>query len=403
MANYRAIANGNWDNLAIWQDDSLGAFNASSVLPSAADVVYMNNFTVQANIDIEVDRILSDAITGTTIGGLLAVTANRTIIAHTEIRTATGTTDLIDISGTRLTITITSLNIYARSLNCIELAATNSTLNINGNITGSPNSNTGYGLLVSGTGNTINVVGNQFTGGNTNGFPIRINATGNTLNITGNQNSNHTQNCVVFNTESNANIIGNQTSTSTGVALIFTSGTHTVTILGNQQGSNNNITGRAVAGIATTTMTIIGNCYAGTAASGISTVGLVNYKGGIYNNGEKSAILAEFLILANTVDTFFVIKENVTSTMATYSHTDSIPQEADVRQGVNYTAGNTGTLIVPSPSNVRKGVPTDNTVGTADLTAQDFLDLLSTSPDPIAERLRNVSTVQSTGDQIASL
>jgi hypothetical protein len=46
MANYRAIANGNWSNLAIWQDDSLGYFANSTVLPTSADNVYANNFTV---------------------------------------------------------------------------------------------------------------------------------------------------------------------------------------------------------------------------------------------------------------------------------------------------------------------------------------------------------------------
>jgi hypothetical protein len=46
MANYRAIANGNWSNLAIWQDDSLGYFANSTVLPTTADDVYANNFTV---------------------------------------------------------------------------------------------------------------------------------------------------------------------------------------------------------------------------------------------------------------------------------------------------------------------------------------------------------------------
>jgi hypothetical protein len=46
MANYRAIANGNWSNLAIWQDDSLGYFAPSSVLPTTDDNVYANNFTV---------------------------------------------------------------------------------------------------------------------------------------------------------------------------------------------------------------------------------------------------------------------------------------------------------------------------------------------------------------------
>ena len=87
-----------------------------------------------------------------------------------------------------------------------------------------------------------------------------------------------------------------------------------------------------------------------------------------------------------------------------YSYCGTAPIPADVRQGVVYALSTqTGTLAVPSPSDVRKNTPTDNTVGTADLSAQDFLDLLSTSPDPIAERLRNVATVQTTGDQITSL
>jgi hypothetical protein len=46
MANYRAVANGNWSNLATWQDDSLGYFANSTVLPTSADDVYSNNFTV---------------------------------------------------------------------------------------------------------------------------------------------------------------------------------------------------------------------------------------------------------------------------------------------------------------------------------------------------------------------
>jgi hypothetical protein len=46
MANYRAIASGNWSSLSTWQDDSLGYFAASTVLPTTNDTVYSNNFTV---------------------------------------------------------------------------------------------------------------------------------------------------------------------------------------------------------------------------------------------------------------------------------------------------------------------------------------------------------------------
>jgi hypothetical protein len=379
MAIYRAISNGNWSSLAIWQDNSGGSFVASTVLPSAVDTVYMNNFVVQANIDINIDRLLSTTITGVNAGGTLNVTTNRNIIANTEIRMSTGATDLIDISGTGLIVIITSLNIYAGSINCIELATTNSTLNINGNITGSNTSNTGYGLHVTGTGNTINIVGNQITAGNNNGYPIRINASGNTLNITGNQNSNSSQVCIQFATSSNLNVTGNQTATSSGPAIAFVGGTHTVNIIGNQQGSNSNIGGRAINCGTGTNAYIKGNCYAGTQATGIASAGLLTYEGGIYNNSDKTGILAEFLNIANLVSTFWQIKDNVSATMVTLANTASIPTVGDVRQGVNYTAGNTGTLIVPSPSNVRKGVATDDTVGTADLTAEDMWDYLASN------------------------
>jgi hypothetical protein len=115
--------------------------------------------------------------------------------------------------------------------------------------------------------------------------------------------------------------------------------------------------------------------------------------------------------------------------------TVNFPATSDVRNGIAYASGTlTGTLIVPSPSNVRQGVPTDNTVGTAALTPADFwnylvqgvndntfgkliidnldnpvssvpastITALGTSTDPIALRLQNVATVQTTGDQIAA-
>ena len=54
------------------------------------------------------------------------------------------------------------------------------------------------------------------------------------------------------------------------------------------------------------------------------------------------------------------------------------------------------------PSDVRKGVNTDATVGTADLTAQDIFTEIASSSDPIAVRLRNIATVQTTGAKLAS-
>ena len=62
----------------------------------------------------------------------------------------------------------------------------------------------------------------------------------------------------------------------------------------------------------------------------------------------------------------------------------------------------TGTLVVPSAANVRKGVPVDLGVGTAELTAEDFLNAITGSTNPIAVRLKNVATVDTVGSLFTS-
>lgn len=73
MANYRAIANGNWSNLAIWQDDSLGYFANSTVLPTSADDVYANNFTVTIDGTRNAFTIRNTAFTPPTNLGAMSI------------------------------------------------------------------------------------------------------------------------------------------------------------------------------------------------------------------------------------------------------------------------------------------------------------------------------------------
>jgi hypothetical protein len=73
MANYRAIANGNWSNLAIWQDDSLGYFANSTVLPTSADNVYANNFTVTIDGTRNAFTIRNTAFTPPTNLGAMSI------------------------------------------------------------------------------------------------------------------------------------------------------------------------------------------------------------------------------------------------------------------------------------------------------------------------------------------
>jgi hypothetical protein len=87
------------------------------------------------------------------------------------------------------------------------------------------------------------------------------------------------------------------------------------------------------------------------------------------------------------------------------------PGPEDVRDGVVYALESlVGTLKVPLPTQVSIGVPTDDTVGTAILNADDVKDAIWNVPTSelnveysIGKRLKNVATVESTGEQITAL
>jgi hypothetical protein len=80
------------------------------------------------------------------------------------------------------------------------------------------------------------------------------------------------------------------------------------------------------------------------------------------------------------------------------------PIPANVRQGKSYALNSqVGTMIVPNPANVVKNVPVDNTVGTGVLDPSALwnvpLSAINTS-NSIGQRVKNASTVESTGAQI---
>ena len=303
------------------------------------------------------------------------------------------------------------------------------------------------GLLISNTG-TVSITGDVIAptlAGINNANAITINASS-TLNILGNVYCSAT----TSGSSLSAAIISTVSVISVNITGTVRGGSQSAVVLSGADAVLN-ITGDVLAPIGTanngsvtssginSTTTITGNIYAGLYGTSVNIAGtnsLLNIEGGVYAHNSNlapavihgSTTIGKGTILKGSLFygalgaipirtnmlrvvpddndvTVYTINGGGTQTRATLTNINyNVPLASDVRQGVVY--GNsifTGTLIVPSPSNVRKGVPTDATIGTADLTAQDFLDLLSTSPDPIAERLRNVSTVQTTGDQITSL
>jgi hypothetical protein len=437
MANYKAVANGNWSALATWQDDSGGSYVASTVLPGASDVVYFNNFTVQINVDVTVSQIRNNSATGVTAGGSGVISASRTVNA-----------DLFHGTGALLTVS----------------ASSPSVVNITGNMPGTSAIATSRGLNI--TGNcTVNYVGNVVSTTSTavsNTRAIIVGA-GATLNLTGDCSaggvngsltSTGNNDGIFLENNTTLNVVGNvfggfANAGNTGIKL---SGTNqTISITGNVNGlSGTSITAPnpAVLLNGTAVFSITGNLTAGQNAPalyGPTATTEVQVFGNVQNatNGYMATI-APYVYLDAAVTEWEFRKSNLTTnTLYTPGVATGHPATNNVRTGIVYGPTNnlTGTCAVPPAAAVSLGVPVDNTVGTASLDANALAIALNaslsvslptpiatalntslsaslpaaiapllwdeavtniTTPNSIGERLKNCSTVATTGAQIAS-
>jgi hypothetical protein len=142
--------------------------------------------------------------------------------------------------------------------------------------------------------------------------------------------------------------------------------------------------------------------------SGWGSSTFVKVSGNVVNTSNMMAIVAPRVTIdTNTSSWLFQISTGGDRTLYAAGVALGNPVTTDVRLGTVYGASSelTGTLIVPSPSNVLQGVGTDATVGTLLMTPADFWNYLIASgftADSIGDRLQNVSTVATTGGQIAS-
>jgi len=377
MANVYATKTGNWSDTTVWN---------TGTLPTSADDVRPNGFTVTINQDITVTTLLTNASSPAVAGGTFTVTGNGRIInANLQV----GTSVVLGCA--------TNINWFLNGNIGAYAAANISTINMTG-------------------GGSFTMVGNVLGNGvaSSNGSSIRSIGTMN-INITGNVTGGGSGVCNGVAIDStaggNINIVGNITggsgSTATGV-LLGNSGqilTVTGTITG---GANVNLN----YGVQNNAGTLQGTCIAqgastingaqGVYAAGTNTTTTISEA--IYNDNAPTSGKVRFKNINPKVT---VVKANGTSQILVEAGASGdFPIASDVRSGITYASSSlTGTLAVPSPSNVRKGVATDATVGTADLTAADMWNALTstmTTSGSIGERLKTASTVQSNGDQLAS-
>ena len=322
-------------------------FNTTNIIPSVANMITITNTTgsVSINCTNNLTSPVNPAITHSGTGDAILTIPTLLVTGNSSVLTKSGT-------GT-LTFTGNILNNITLNANVVNLSL--GTLNVIGNVQGSASS-----VLSSGG----------------------ISMNGGTLNITG-------------------NVTGGNNIGSAGV--VTSSGN--LTVNGNVSGSTNCAINASTPG----TITINGTVSAGSSNSGFlsSNTSATNILSGpLVNNlaGYSAVYCYNMYLTSGTTSWVQYNSTGGTRTLFTDNQLTGYPSQTNVRNGIVYGAGSglTGSVVMAVPSDVRVNVLSDNTVGTATLTPDDLFNAITASTNPVAVRLTNVSTVSTTGSQIAA-
>jgi hypothetical protein len=345
-------ASGNWSTAANWN---------GGTLPTAADDVYADGKAVVIDTNVTVLSIRTTLRSGGTSGGSFT------------------------ISSAGITVTCTSSGIVSGTSIALLITATTGTTTLNSNLTGS--TVTGANACTLSGATTLVIAGNLLGGTGTNAHALSVSSTS-TINITGNITGVNAQGILITAAATlnvTGNVIGGNNSATFGISN--TTLAATINIIGN-------VTAQAGAGILSTIASVVtvkgiitsSNTIVGVSLSSASSS--FTFSGAAVNNNNVMAIFCAVVRLYTADTVQWTFQNNTGGTKILYSAGTALgnPATTDVRNGTTYGASSelTGTLIVPSPSNVVAGVQTDNTVGTYSTTpaliaTEIFTKLLSNS------------------------
>jgi hypothetical protein len=423
MAVKYAVASGNWSSGATWN---------GGTVPTSADDVYANTFTVTIDNTFTVLSVRNSALASPVItaGGQFIYANGGNLTCTAAIPFISGIVSLAVIemtlpsgnTGTFNGSCLSSTSSLFSTSSAIGLRLSNTgTLNINGSFTTTFGSGSGDNNknIVSVTGNgTLNFVGDLIhNSANGSSSIIKFNASSGVLNLTGNVSGNSVNGLVGASAISivpgTINVTGNLTSSTS--STIYVSG-GSVNVIGNVTGGTTqpSITN----GVSAATISVTGIITAGSGSpaiysnfaltSGYGSSTFVKVSGNVVNTNNIMAVVAPRVTIdSNTSSWLFQISTGGDRILYAAGVPLGNPVVGDVRFGTIYGASNelTGTMRVPSAANVLQGVLVDNTVGTLLMTpAQCWNYLISSGfvANSIGDRLQNASTVATTGGQIAS-
>jgi hypothetical protein len=334
-------------------------------------------------------------------GGSATISTSRTVNANLYSGAAT---TFMTVSATAPSIVNITGNLPGTNVVASSRAMTvsgNCTLNFVGNIVGTAPS-TGIRQDVKGivltAAATLNVTGDVYGGTNT------LESTTSSENI-----GIWSTNGAVINVV--GNVDGGTGARNRGIQMVSND---TLNVTGNVTGGAGSSTTQPIQGIllgsSTIPCSIVGNVSSGVNSYGVfSSTTPVRITGNLINHSSgRIAVSVNFLFLESTNMSWQFRKYDLTTnTLYTPGVATGHPATNNVRTGIVYGPTNnlTGTCAVPPAAAVSVGVPVDNTVGTGYLNATDIwnVPLASiTTPNSIGERLKDASTVQSTGAQLAA-
>jgi hypothetical protein len=352
MANYRAVASGNWSNGATWAGGSVPPNNEGHG-------IYSNNFTVTIDTNVNVNIITNASNAGTFVGGGTAaagggftVSASGLVVtANISGYNSNTTTPLTYTGGSGSTLVINGnlagFNTFSNWLGAVNSTG-GGTLTINGNV--SSNVSGQYysaGLLINGgvctlNGNISCVDGHPSSVLGTNGNPAVYVRSGGSLTVNngtltgGNNNSN---NSTAIHFSSSGGLTLNNCIVNAGIAspaVVVSSGSVFLN-MGVFSASN------SVVAISASFLTGRGT--------------FVHSPNGTNPFGGARIVLGA--IPSNSYTQYALDGINANSFVRYYTADNALGQAnpTDVRSGVSYASGNlTGRLTVPARGSVALSV-----------------------------------------------